>query len=130
MHRALQNFAETDAATARRSQPLPHRLRPLAFSPFLYRYRYLVERFFSRLKHYRAIAPDTKSAPPTISLSLSSPQSHLVDGIMKQCPSRLLKKLRFCAAAEGVRAMPLTYPADIQGAWPGTRSPIGRPISL
>jgi transposase len=27
-----------------------------AFSPFLYRYRNLVERFFSKLKHFRAIA--------------------------------------------------------------------------
>ena len=27
-----------------------------SFSPFLYRYRNLVERFFSKLKHYRAIA--------------------------------------------------------------------------
>jgi transposase len=37
-------------------RPMPHRLRPPAFSPFLYRYRNLVERFFNRLKHYRAIA--------------------------------------------------------------------------
>ena len=27
-----------------------------AFSPFLYRYRNLVERFFNKLKHFRAIA--------------------------------------------------------------------------
>jgi len=27
-----------------------------AFSPFLYRYRNLVERFFSKLKHFRAVA--------------------------------------------------------------------------
>jgi transposase len=37
-------------------RPMPHRLTPPAFSPFLYRYRNLVERFFNRLKHYRAIA--------------------------------------------------------------------------
>jgi transposase len=37
-------------------RPMPHRLRPPASSPFLYRYRNLVERFFNRLKHYRAIA--------------------------------------------------------------------------
>jgi transposase len=37
-------------------RPMPHRLDPPAFSPFLYRYRNLVERFFNRLKHYRAIA--------------------------------------------------------------------------
>jgi transposase len=37
-------------------RPMPHRLDPPVFSPFLYRYRNLVERFFNRLKHYRAIA--------------------------------------------------------------------------
>jgi transposase len=37
-------------------RPMPHRLDPPAFSPFLYRYRNLVERFFNKLKHYRAIA--------------------------------------------------------------------------
>jgi len=35
---------------------MPNRLGPLAFSPFLYRYRNLVERFFNKLKHYLAIA--------------------------------------------------------------------------
>ena len=35
---------------------MPGRKRKLAFSQFLYRYRNLVERFFSKLKHYRAIA--------------------------------------------------------------------------
>ena len=37
-------------------RPMDHRLDPPAFSPFLYRYRNLVERFFNKLKHYRAIA--------------------------------------------------------------------------
>jgi len=35
---------------------MPRRKDPPAFSPFLYRYRNLVERFFNRLKHFRAIA--------------------------------------------------------------------------
>ena len=35
---------------------MPHRLNPPAFSPFLYRYRNLVERFFNKLKHFRAVA--------------------------------------------------------------------------
>jgi transposase len=35
---------------------MPHRLTPPAFSPFLYRYRNLVERFFNKLKHFRAVA--------------------------------------------------------------------------
>lgn len=33
-----------------------HRIDPPAFSPYLYRYRNLVERFFNKIKHYRAIA--------------------------------------------------------------------------
>ncbi len=37
-------------------KPMSRRLDPPSFSPFLYRYRNLVERFFSKLKHYRAIA--------------------------------------------------------------------------
>lgn len=37
-------------------KPMPGRKRRPAFSAFLYRYRNLVERFFSKLKHFRAIA--------------------------------------------------------------------------
>ncbi len=36
--------------------PMPQRRRKPAFSPFLYKYRNLVERFFSKLKHFRAVA--------------------------------------------------------------------------
>jgi len=37
-------------------KPMPGRKRIPAFSRFLYRYRNLVERFFNKLKHFRAIA--------------------------------------------------------------------------
>ena len=37
-------------------KPMPHRVNVPAFSPWLYRYRNLVERFFSKLKHFRAVA--------------------------------------------------------------------------
>jgi transposase len=37
-------------------KPMPGRKNIPAFSPFLYRYRNLVERFFNKLKHYRAVA--------------------------------------------------------------------------
>jgi transposase len=37
-------------------KPMPGRVNVPAFSPFLYRYRNLVERFFNKLKHFRAIA--------------------------------------------------------------------------
>jgi transposase len=37
-------------------KPMPGRVNIPAFSPFLYRFRNLVERFFSKLKHFRAVA--------------------------------------------------------------------------
>jgi transposase len=37
-------------------KPMPRRINIPAFSPFLYRYRNLVERFFNKLKHCRAVA--------------------------------------------------------------------------
>jgi transposase len=37
-------------------KPMPNRKRRPAFSQFLYRYRNLVERFFNKLKHFRAVA--------------------------------------------------------------------------
>jgi transposase len=37
-------------------KPMPNRKNVPAFSPFLYRYRNLVERFFNKIKHYRAVA--------------------------------------------------------------------------
>lgn len=36
-------------------RPMPNRVNVPAFSPFLYRYRNHVERFFNKLKHFRAI---------------------------------------------------------------------------
>jgi transposase len=35
---------------------MPHRLDPPVFSPWLYKQRNAVERFFNKLKHFRAIA--------------------------------------------------------------------------
>ena len=37
-------------------KPMSRRANIPSFSPFLYRYRNLVERFFNKLKHFRAIA--------------------------------------------------------------------------
>ena len=37
-------------------KPMPHRVNVPAFSSWLYRYRNLVERFFNKLKHSRAVA--------------------------------------------------------------------------
>jgi transposase len=37
-------------------KPMPDRVNVPAFSSWLYRYRNLVERFFNKLKHFRAVA--------------------------------------------------------------------------
>jgi transposase len=44
-------------------RPMPRRKNIPAFSPFLYRYINLVERFFNKLKHYRAIATRYDKTP-------------------------------------------------------------------
>ena len=55
-------------------KPMPNRKRIPAFSPFLYRYRNLVERFFSKLKHFRAVATryDKRSDNFLASIQLAS----------------------------------------------------------
>jgi transposase len=37
-------------------KPMPRRVNIPPFSPYLYRFRNLVERFFNKLKHFRAVA--------------------------------------------------------------------------
>ena len=58
--RAYDSDELRQAMTARGAwaniKPMPHRVNVPAFSPFLYRYRNLVERFFNKLKHFRAVA--------------------------------------------------------------------------
>jgi transposase len=51
----LRHTLETRGASAN-VKPMPNRKNIPAFSPFLYRYRNLVERFFNTLKHFRAVA--------------------------------------------------------------------------
>jgi transposase len=52
---ALRQSLATRGAWAN-VKPLARRITKPAFSPFLYRYRNLVERFFNKLKHFRAVA--------------------------------------------------------------------------
>jgi transposase len=58
--RAYDSDAIRDALAERGAwaniKPLARRINIPAFSAFLYRYRNLVERFFNKLKHFRAIA--------------------------------------------------------------------------
>ena len=58
--RAYDSDRMRDAVRARGAwanvKPMPGRVNVPAFSRFLYRYRNVVERFFNKLKHFRAIA--------------------------------------------------------------------------
>ena len=58
--RAYDSDALRDELAARGAwanvKPMPGRVNIPAFSAFLYRYRNHVERFFNKLKHFRAIA--------------------------------------------------------------------------
>jgi transposase len=66
-------------------KPMPNRKRIPAFSPFLYRYRNLVERFFNKLKHFRGIATRYET---TISLQAShSPQPEFGCALTSRWPS-------------------------------------------
>ena len=53
-NRLRQRLAEQGAWA--NVKPMPNRTDVPAFSKFLYRYRNLVERFFNKLKHFRAVA--------------------------------------------------------------------------
>ena len=46
-------------------KPMPNRKTIPPFSTFLYRYRNLVERFFKKLKHFRAVATRYDKNPDT-----------------------------------------------------------------
>ena len=52
---ALRQFFQERGAWAN-IKPMTNRNNVPAFSRFLYRYRNLVERFFNKLKHFRAVA--------------------------------------------------------------------------
>jgi transposase len=47
-------------------KPMPNRKNVPAFSPFLYRYRNLVEHFFNKIKHYRAVATRYDTRPDNV----------------------------------------------------------------
>jgi transposase len=44
-------------------KPMPGRRKKPPFSSFLYRYRNLIERFFSKIKHFRAVATRYEKCP-------------------------------------------------------------------
>jgi transposase len=71
-------------------KPKSNRKKKPAFSAFLYRYRNLVERFFSKLKHYRAVATryDKRAENFLAGVKLASHESGC--GLMSPWPSTTL----------------------------------------
>ncbi len=55
-------------------KPMPRRVNIPAFSPFLYRFRNLVERFFNKLNIPEPSQPGSKNTTPITSPSSNSPQ--------------------------------------------------------
>jgi transposase len=66
--------AMTDRGAWANIKPMPHRVTAPAFSPWLYRYRNLVERFFNKLKYSRQSPHASKNTTPTTSPSSNLPQ--------------------------------------------------------
>ena len=51
-------------------KPMPNRRHRPAFSPYLYRQRNLVERFFNKIKHFRAVATRYDKRPENFLASI------------------------------------------------------------
>jgi transposase len=70
-------------------KPMPNRKNVPAFSSYLYRYRNLVERFFNKIKHYRAVPRDTIKRPKTSSPASNSLRSDSGCALMSRWPNRV-----------------------------------------
>jgi transposase len=55
-------------------KPMPGRVNIPSFSPYLYRFRNLVERFFNKLKHFRAVATRFEKHDANYLAPVNSPQ--------------------------------------------------------
>jgi transposase len=67
--------------------PKRNRKDPICFSPYLYRARNLIERFFNKIKQCRRSRPDTTNSQPTIWRSSNSHQSAFGYALMSPRPS-------------------------------------------
>jgi transposase len=67
--------------------PKLNRKDPICFSPYLYRARNLIERFFNKIKRSRRVATRYASSQQTISCSSNSPQSEFGCVLMSPRPS-------------------------------------------
>ena len=67
--------------------PKRNRKDPICFSPYLYRARNLIERFFNKIKQCRRVRPDMTNSQPTIWRSSNSRQSEFGCALTSPRPS-------------------------------------------
>jgi transposase len=72
--------------------PKRNRKDPIYFSPYLYRARNLVERFFNKIKQCRRVQPDTTNSQPTIWRSSNTHRSEFGYTLMSPRPSGGLRR--------------------------------------
>src|SRR4051794_4319374 len=73
--------------------PKRNRKDPICFSPYLYRARNLIERFFNKKSNVDASRPDTTNSRPTIWPSSSSHHSEFGCALMSPRPNTTLADL-------------------------------------
>lgn len=66
--------------------PKRNRKDPICFSPYLYRARNLIERFFNKISNVAVSRPDTTNLQPIIWRSLNSHQSGFGYALMRPRP--------------------------------------------
>jgi transposase len=70
-------------------KPMPRRINIPAFSSFLYRFRNLVERFFNKLKHFRAVATRFEKHDDNYLALVKLAAARIWMRFMSRCPSHL-----------------------------------------
>lgn len=68
-------------------KPMPRRINIPAFSSFLYRFRNLVERFFNKLKHFRAVATRFEKHDDNYLALVKLAAARIWMRFMSRCPS-------------------------------------------
>ncbi len=80
-------------------KPMPRRRHVLAFSSFIYRYRNRVERFFNKLKHFRAVATRYDKNPENYLAAIKLASARIGTGRVSRPPDgrTLLRRSRQAA---------------------------------
>jgi transposase len=101
--------------------PKRNRKDPICFSPYLYRARNLIERFFNKIKHVGVSRPDTTNSLPTILRSSNSHQSEFGCVLMSPRPNKPAPTTSLNMESCGFSKSPNFFPAAINsGEAPNT----------